>query len=105
MSDAIDRSAAIACAASYGIDEETALAVIQAFEKLAARSGRSFNPAGWSRTVWLAEADRWRRSKDEDSHFTLLLHLEELREGFEAKVARGARGWEKGVRGERLTKR
>ncbi len=81
------------------------MAVLQAFEKLGARAGRTFEPAQWSKTVWLAEADRWRRSKDEETHLTLLLHLESLRQDFEAKVDRGARGWVKGERGERLTKR
>lgn len=105
MSDANDRSAAIACAASHGIEESTAVAVIEAFEKLSARLDKSFDPANWTKTVWLAEADRWQRSNDEETHFSLLLHLEELRQGFEEKVNRGARGWVKGERGERLTKR
>jgi len=78
MSDANDRSAAIACAATHGVEETTAMAVLQAFEKLGARAGRTFEPAQWSKTVWLAEADRWRRSKDEETHLTLLLHLESL---------------------------
>ena len=105
MSDANDQSAAIACAASHGVDEATAAAVIVAFGKLGQRLEKSFDPAQWTKTVWLAEADRWERSKDEETHFSLLLHLEELRQDFEAKVNRGARGWTEGERGERLSKR
>ncbi len=92
-------------ALSCGIDEATATAVTAAFERLAQRTGRAFDPAGWSKTVWLAEADRWRRSANPDQHFSLLLHLNTLREQFEEKAARGARGWTRGTVGERLTKR
>lgn len=101
----IDREGAVARAAEFGIGEATAGAVADAFERLTARTGREFEPASWSRTVWLAEADRYERSRDRDSHFTLLLHLEGLREQFEERVERGARGFGKGVTGERLTKR
>ncbi|NUQ02058.1 MAG: hypothetical protein HUU35_19595 [Armatimonadetes bacterium] len=101
----LDRDGAIARAAEFGVSEATAGAVAEAFERLAARTGRAFEPAAWSHTVWLAEADRYERSRDRESHFTLLLHLEGLREQFEERVERGARGFGKGVNGQRLTKR
>lgn len=99
MSQAVER------AVSLGIDPQTAEAVVRAFERLSQRTGRSFNPAEWTRTVWLAEADRYRRAKSAEAHFSLLLHLDRLRCEWEAKAASGTRGWSPGPVGERLTKR
>ncbi|MCC7493137.1 MAG: hypothetical protein IT204_12340 [Fimbriimonadaceae bacterium] len=96
---------AVAQAAEFGVDEATATAVVEAFTRLSQRAGRPFDPCTWSRTVWLAEADRCRRARSAEAHFSLLLHLQGLREQFEEKVRRGARAWEQGVVGERLTRR
>ena len=95
----------LAQAAEYGVDAATATAVIAAYQRLAQRCSRAFDPSTWSKTVWLAEADRWRRSPSPEAHFTLLLHLQELREEYEEKARRGARAWSPGEVGERLTKR
>ena len=105
MAEHTTTSQAVARAAEFGISAEVAAGVCAAFERLAMRAGRSFDPLTWSKTVWLAEADRWNRAQSPAAHFTLLLHLERLREQFEEKVSRGARAWQAGEVGERLTKR
>lgn len=99
MSQAVER------ATSLGIEPQVAEAVCAAFVKLSQRTGRAFDPAGWSRTVWLAEADRFRRAASPEAHYNLLLHLDRLRVEWEEKAGRGARGWSAGAIGERLTKR
>ncbi len=100
-----DRAEAVAAGVAFGVSETTAGAVVAAFERLSQRSGRSFDPRTWSRTVWLAEADRFERSPSPEKHYALLLHVQELREQFEDKARRGARAWSRGEVGERLTKR
>jgi hypothetical protein len=97
--------AAVAAGVAFGIEPEVAEAVVRAYVDISRRSGRAHDPSTWSRTVWLAEADRWRRSPTKEAFFTLVLHLEELRAGWEAKATAGTRGWSAGPVGERLTKR
>jgi DNA-binding transcriptional LysR family regulator len=103
-SDTSTLQAAVAAGVSLGIGPEVAQAVAEAYQRLSAIAGRRYDPATWSRTVWLAEADRWRRSPDRDTFINLVLHLEQLRTAWEAKADRDARGWQPGVVGERLTK-
>ncbi len=92
-------------AASFGIDAETARQVVDAFAKVAKQTGRRYDPTTWSKTVWLAEADRWRRSPSPEAHYSLLLQLERLRGQWEERYEQGKRGWFAGEVGERLTKR
>ena len=101
----VDRAEAVAAGVACGVSEATAGAVADAYAHLSQRCGRSFDPRTWSRTVWLAEADRCQRSKSPEQLYAMLLHLQDLREGFEEKVRRGARAWSPGEVGERLTKR
>jgi len=100
----MDREKATARGVEFGIEPEVAAAVVAAYEGVGRTLGRGYDPAGWSKTVWLAEADRWRRSPDAATHTTLLLHLQRLGDTWEAKAKRGARGWTPGSAGERLTK-
>ncbi|MBI5830919.1 MAG: hypothetical protein HZB16_01235 [Armatimonadetes bacterium] len=100
----MDRDKAVARGVELGIEPEVAAAVVSAYEGVGRTLGRSYDPALWSKTVWLAEADRWRRSPDAATHHTLLLHLQRLGDTWEAKAKRGARGWDPGQTGERLTK-
>jgi len=101
----VDREQAVAQGVACGIKAETAAAVVDAYRRVSTTNGRRYDPSTWSRTVWLAEADRWVRTGDAEAHLTLVLHLERLRGDWEAKATAGARGWVAGTVGERLSKR
>ncbi len=101
----MNRNEAVQRGVDLGIEPEVAAAVVDAFAGVGRTLGRQYDPATWSKTVWLAEADRWRRSPDPATHNTLLLHLQRLSDTWEAKAERGARGGNPGHVGERLAKR
>ncbi|HAZ62052.1 MAG TPA: hypothetical protein DCZ72_00345 [Armatimonadetes bacterium] len=101
----MDRERSIAVGVGFGISEEVATAVVDAYVEIGARAHRQFDPASWSRTVWYAEAARWERSPSPQAHATLVLSLQDLSERWEEMFGRNARGWRSGKVGERLTKR
>lgn len=96
---------AIRSGVAFGVKEETARAVVQAYQKAAKQLGREFNPTTWSNTVWEAEAQRFERAHGVEAHYSLILHLQRLRVDWEEQYQRGSRGWHAGTVGERLTKR
>lgn len=101
----VDRTQAIAQGTSFGISPEVSAAVVDAYLHISQRNGVRYDPGTWSKTVWLAEADRLRRSPSPESHRDLVLHLEELRGRWENLATRGVRGWQPGATGVRLSRR
>lgn len=101
----MDTEQAVARGIECGVSEATARAVVAAYERVARQVGREFDPRTWSLTVWEAEAERYERSADAESHYELILHLHRLREQWEDIYRHGRRGWRPGLVGERLTKR